>query len=213
MPKRTFFNLPDEKRQKIIDVAIEEFAANGYAGTSINSIVSRLDIAKGSIYQYFDNKKDFYLYLVKFVKESYMEHRAEFVGNLEKQPVMDILHKTMLSFRDFRENFPIRVSFYFTMVGDTSIPFVEEISRIMTEPSLKYMRGIIDSAIKRGELREDIDIDMLVFDLVMLITAFQQATVNPVMARYYNIDTKSKKSVSVAAERLLDIVFKGIGKR
>lgn len=210
MPKQTFFNLPDEKRGKIIDAAIQEFAANGYAQTSINSIVERAEIAKGSIYQYFDDKKDFYLYLVSFVKESYMSHRADFVGNVSEQPFRETLLRTMLFFREFQEKYPAQVHFYFAMVGDTSIPFDNEISRIMTEPSLSYMREIIERAQERGEIRSDIDLDMVVFDLVVLITGFQQATVSPAMGDYYGIDGKSRESLKQHANSILDIVFEGL---
>jgi len=210
MPKQTFFNLLDEKRQKIIDVAIEEFAVNGYAQTSINSIVERADIAKGSIYQYFNDKKDFYLYLVTYVKESYMTQRADFVGDVREQSLRETLLRTMLFFREFQENYPAQVHFYFAMVGDTSIPFDDEISHIMTEPSLDYMRDIIETAQARAEVRPDIDKDMLVFNLVVLITGFQQATVSPAMGDYYGIDGSDVKKLRANAESLLDIAFNGI---
>ena len=64
MPNPTFFNLPDAKRQGIVDCAIAEFAANDYDSASISNIVKQAKIAKGSFYQYFEDKKDLYLYLV-----------------------------------------------------------------------------------------------------------------------------------------------------
>ncbi len=56
MPKDTFHNLPPEKRARIAEAAIAEFAEKGYAGASISRIVARARIAKGSFYQYFDGK-------------------------------------------------------------------------------------------------------------------------------------------------------------
>ena len=50
MPKETFFNLPDDKRRRILDVVIDEFADNDYANVSISRIVARAGIAKGSFY-------------------------------------------------------------------------------------------------------------------------------------------------------------------
>ncbi|MBK8988153.1 MAG: TetR/AcrR family transcriptional regulator [Chloroflexi bacterium] len=64
MPKQTFFNLPAEKRQTFLDVAIAEFAANDFANASVSRIVARAGIAKGSFYQYFENKEDLYRYLL-----------------------------------------------------------------------------------------------------------------------------------------------------
>ena len=44
MPKETFFNLPEDKRQAILDLAIEEFAAHDYKNASISRIVERAGI-------------------------------------------------------------------------------------------------------------------------------------------------------------------------
>lgn len=51
--RQTFLNLPKNKRHRITAVAVNEFATRGYAGASINRMIDRLQIAKGSIFQYF----------------------------------------------------------------------------------------------------------------------------------------------------------------
>ena len=45
-------------------IALEEFADRDYDGASVSRVVARAGIAKGSIYQYFTDKKDLYLHLV-----------------------------------------------------------------------------------------------------------------------------------------------------
>jgi TetR/AcrR family transcriptional regulator len=70
MPKQTFFNLPDDKREQIVQVAIDEFAENDYDNVSISRIVARAGIAKGSFYQYFDGKEDLYGYLIGLLAEA-----------------------------------------------------------------------------------------------------------------------------------------------
>lgn len=64
MPKPTFFNLSPEKRSAIQQAAIEEFARNPYEQASLSKIVDACGIAKGSMYQYFEDKLDLYLYIV-----------------------------------------------------------------------------------------------------------------------------------------------------
>ena len=64
MPKQTFFNLPQEKRQKIEQAALDEFAEYGFDNSNMNRIVAQSQIAKGSFYQYFDDKKDLYFHLI-----------------------------------------------------------------------------------------------------------------------------------------------------
>lgn len=75
MPQQTFFNLPEEKRQQILQVAIDEFAENDYDNVSISRIVARAGIAKGSFYQYFTDKEDLYAHLLDLLtaaKVAYM---------------------------------------------------------------------------------------------------------------------------------------------
>lgn len=66
MPKPTFLNLSGEKRQWITDCAVDEFAEHGYATASISRIVAAADIAKGSFYQYFEDKEDLYGYVIDY---------------------------------------------------------------------------------------------------------------------------------------------------
>ena len=62
--KDTFEKIPDSKRDKIFQVAITEFAANGYSGTNINIIAKNAGISIGSMYNYFDSKEDLFLSIV-----------------------------------------------------------------------------------------------------------------------------------------------------
>lgn len=70
MPQQTFFNLPEEKRRQILQVAIDEFAENDYDTVSISRIVAQAGIAKGSFYQYFTDKEDLYAYLLEMVTQA-----------------------------------------------------------------------------------------------------------------------------------------------
>ena len=60
MPKKTFYNLPEEKRNKIIEAAKEEFSRVPIHEASIKNIVENSGIARGSFYQYFDSKEDLF---------------------------------------------------------------------------------------------------------------------------------------------------------
>ena len=73
MPTETFFNLPDEKRQPVLDAAIGEFTTHPFSQASVNRIVERAGISKGSLYQYFINKEDLFVHLVNVIGEQKME--------------------------------------------------------------------------------------------------------------------------------------------
>lgn len=58
MIKSTFYNLPEPKRQRIIEAIIVEFSNANHEKVSINRIIQRANISRGSFYQYFDDKVD-----------------------------------------------------------------------------------------------------------------------------------------------------------
>jgi AcrR family transcriptional regulator len=69
MPKETFLRLDESKKARFIAAALEEFAHNSYEQASITQLVKKLGIAKGSVYQYFEDKTDLWLYLKKYSEE------------------------------------------------------------------------------------------------------------------------------------------------
>ncbi|HWR23514.1 MAG TPA: TetR family transcriptional regulator [Feifaniaceae bacterium] len=64
MPTRTFFNLPEEKRQKLLDAIHEELSRVPLDEVSINHIIRLAHIPRGSFYQYFKDKQDMLQYLM-----------------------------------------------------------------------------------------------------------------------------------------------------
>ena len=76
MPKETFYRLPDEKRERIMAAAEREFLENSFKAASINRIIKEAAIPRGSFYQYFEDKKDIFLYIVS-------THKNEAFGFVE----------------------------------------------------------------------------------------------------------------------------------
>jgi AcrR family transcriptional regulator len=58
MPRPRYENLDPEKKSKLIDSAVKEFAAHGYENASINLILEGAGFSKGAFYYYFDDKTD-----------------------------------------------------------------------------------------------------------------------------------------------------------
>jgi len=66
---RNFENLVEDKRQRILEACIREFADKGYENASTNAIVKDAKISKGILFHYFGNKKNLFLYIVKYCLE------------------------------------------------------------------------------------------------------------------------------------------------
>lgn len=64
MPKQTFFNLPTDKQQTLIDSAVKEFTRVPLYEASIANIIKHAGIPRGSFYQYFEDKDDIFFYIM-----------------------------------------------------------------------------------------------------------------------------------------------------
>lgn len=60
MARPRFANLDVDTRFRILETAAEEFAARGFDGVSLNRLIERLEMSKGSFYYYFDDKADLF---------------------------------------------------------------------------------------------------------------------------------------------------------
>ena len=56
--KEQFESIRSKSREKIMDSALELFAAKGFHNTSVSQIAAKAGISKGLIYNYFDSKED-----------------------------------------------------------------------------------------------------------------------------------------------------------
>ena len=68
MPKQTFYNLPEAKRERIMQAAAVEFSQRNVQNANLSNIVSAADISRGSLYQYFVDKEDIYVYLFQILR-------------------------------------------------------------------------------------------------------------------------------------------------
>ena len=48
----------ERRKQQIIDAAKEMFIEKGFQSTHIGQVCEKLNIARGTVYQYFSNKKE-----------------------------------------------------------------------------------------------------------------------------------------------------------
>jgi AcrR family transcriptional regulator len=56
-----FHRLADRDRRRLLDVAAEEFARDGFRGASFNRILERAGLSKGAAYYALDSKEDLYV--------------------------------------------------------------------------------------------------------------------------------------------------------
>jgi len=103
MPSKTFYRLPANKREAFITEALNEFSSHEYLQASVSSMVKNLGIAKGSLYQYFENKYDLYEYLAREAQNKLLAV-AKFVDKREHEGLnVWFVHRTIAELKFAKE--------------------------------------------------------------------------------------------------------------
>jgi len=171
MPYETFYNLPVEKQENILSVAIMEFANQPYASASISALVRDAGIAKGSFYQYFADKKDLYLYVVQLSMARKLELVTQFKSSSNNLKTFDYLKWMMQASVQFELAYPdlARIA-YRAFVEE--IPFPEEVDELVRQGGSSYFNDFLAQGILHDDVAPWVDTDMAAYILQIVYNSF-----------------------------------------
>ena len=167
MPNQTFFNLPPKKRQLITELSIVEFANSDYENASISNVVKQAKIAKGSFYQYFEDKKDLYLYLIDLAAQQKI---AFLKASQPSTPQMNFFVYLRWLF-DVGVQFNIAHPALSQLVNRATygdVPFREEMLQRSQLVSSDYLSELAKQGIEQGDIDPDVAPDLAVFVVTTL---------------------------------------------
>lgn len=171
MPKPTFFNLPADKRGRIVERAIDEFAERPYHEASLSRIVTSAGIAKGSLYQYFDNKFDLYRWLVT---EEVPRRKLAFIERdaVRASPPSDLrgwLRDLVMSGMRFLVANPRVARVAEGLLAPTQDPELRALTReVRDEGHRRFCRFLEQDAIAQ-QIRTDVDPELVARVLAMVL--------------------------------------------
>jgi AcrR family transcriptional regulator len=143
-------------RQRILDVAMAEFAEHGFSGSRIDRISAAADVNVGMIYHYFGNKDDLYLAALE-ASYTVIREREQTLDVAHEDPVAAMRQLIALTF-DFLATDPYFVRL---IMGENLMMgrMVRRSSLIpgMTQPLLDTLRTILARGQAEGLFHTDID--------------------------------------------------------
>jgi len=199
------------KRSKIIDTAMRHFAEQGYHAARVGDIAALLGIAKGSIFQHFGSKDGLFFEAYKKAVRSfprYLDAPAEVSGRGFFEILRYWLARTEHLIRE--DWIPYRVS----LLGNygTDLTLKREINRFLMAEDPYGTVAFVRFGVERGELRRDLDQEMMVSILDWTVERFQDALLteelDPGLFRRQG-DPSEKKEARI--EQFLDLLKRAIG--
>src|SRR5919112_423758 len=161
MPKSTFFNLPQEKRATIMNAAIEEFAEYGLENASTNRIVKNSGIAKGSFYQYFEDKQDVFMHMLEVIEQ---KEREFFTGKPPPGTHLDTFHYFRWMIKtgmEFGLSHPRMIQAAWRVLLGEGLYYGKNFNQYR-EKTKQVLTEMIKQAIERGEVDPSVDVELAV---------------------------------------------------
>lgn len=152
------------------------FASRGYEATRVRDVAEDLGIAKASVFQHFGTKEDLFLAAFRRAVRSfhaYLQAPDDVLAQGFFETLRYWLSRTELL---VRENWvPYRVALLGTHAAE--LPVKREINRFLLDEDPYGTVPFVEFGIRRGEVRSDIDVDMIVALVDWLVERFQDALV------------------------------------
>lgn len=169
--KEAFKKVSEEKRNRILDCAIVEFAEHGFDSANINNIAQKAGISVGSMYKYFDNKEDLFLTMIHYGVETLKEILSEIIK--EEEPLDVRIEKIIIAIQArSRENVHLTM-LYNEMATESRSGLVWKIVSDMENATAGLYTSYIKDAQEAGMVRADINPNYFAFFLDNLFILLQ----------------------------------------
>ncbi|NMA67994.1 MAG: TetR/AcrR family transcriptional regulator [Desulfitobacterium sp.] len=158
MPTQTFFNLPEEKRRRIMEAAIKEFSEYPFEQANITRIIEEAKIPRGSFYQYFENLKDLYKYTMDVAVDLKIKYFGEKVLGFQGEgfDFFTTLRHLFLVSLDFAREYPELLA-----LGNLLIKEKTELqAEVMKDQNLKTENvygEMLQKGVALGQLNPQVD--------------------------------------------------------
>ena len=155
---------------------MRHFAEHGYGGTKILAIARELGIAKGSVFEHFGNKEGLFVACYRHAVRQFAPYLAAPPNVRAEGFFATIRYWLERTEHLVREDWiPYRVA----LIGEHGVDLdvKREINRFLQDEDPYGTVAFVRFGVERGEIRTDIDRDMIVAMVDWLMERFQDALV------------------------------------
>ena len=212
--RRTMPSRPrtEAKRSRIIDLAMRHFAEHGYHAARVGDIAAQLGIAKGSIFQHFGTKDGLFFEVYKRAVRSLPAYLDAPV-DVQQKGFFEVLRYWLVRTEHLvREDWiPYRIS----LLGNygTELALKREINRFLLAEDPYGNVAFVRFGLQRGELRKDMDLEMIVSILDWTMERFQDALLTEELdPGLFRKQGESPEKKEARINQFLDVLKRAIGK-
>jgi AcrR family transcriptional regulator len=206
----TFWHLPPDKQERVLDAALTEFADQGYHQASLNRLVAKAGIAKGSLYQYFPNKEGIFRHIFQLALNLVRRTLVDVKEATENENLFVRLEKSLQAGVRFLQEHPRIYSLYLKIQFDRQTPFRQELLAAVRRHAGEYFGSLISRARANGELRPGISEPAARFLLDAVFDRFLQAVAVPYLDVTFNLHQAPEETTDRRIRELIDLLREGL---
>ncbi len=169
--KEAFERASEERKKKILEVGIEEFASKGYENANINIIAKNAGISIGLMYKYFNTKEDLFFTCIQRGMRI-LDNAVDEILNCDEKLIVkaEMLIRATCQHSKKNANY---IKLYNVITGIKDNESAKALANeIEAETSKKYVKCITD-ALAKEDVRQDLDPRLFAFFLDNLLTSLQ----------------------------------------
>lgn len=170
MPTSTWFRLNVAKRERVLEVAMREFGEHGYSTGSLNTIARDAGIAKGSLFQYFTDKLEFFAYVCDEASRRIREDMERRIAGVDfDQPFDGWLFDVFCEWTEYMADHPLERA----VTAATNFELDNNVRAVVRDTANQHYLQVIHPTLAlwqdRGDIRPDADLQVMATLVLMTL--------------------------------------------
>jgi AcrR family transcriptional regulator len=207
MPTVTWARVDPARRAAIIEAAEDEFGAHGFSRGSLNVIARRAGVAKGSLFQYFADKRDLYAFITDIASLRVRGYMEDLIRGLDPdRPFFEFLTDLLDGWVAYYAEHPHERALHAAVSLEVDTEARVSVRNVSNRHYLDVLRPLVRAAQTRGDLRADSDTDALLSLLLMIFPHLALAPYMRGLDPILGLDEPTPEQPALAVRRLVAVL-------
>jgi AcrR family transcriptional regulator len=169
--------MSETRRDRILEAAMRQFADRGYRGTRVEDVATEVGVAKGTVFLDFGSKETLFLEAFKRAV-SLLPAWLDAPADVVEQGFWAVLDWWLQRAEELVASDPVPNRVALIARTDTSLDIRRPVDRFMRSEDPYGTLEFVEFGVRRGELRDDVDAEMIASTLDWMAERFQDALVS-----------------------------------
>ena len=207
MPTVTWARVDPARRAAIIEATEDEFGAHGFSRGSLNVIARRAGVAKGSLFQYFADKRDLYAFTTDIASQRVRAYMEDLIREVDpSRPFFEFLTDMLDGWVAYYAEHPHERALHAAVTLEVDTEARVSVRNVSNRHYLEVLRPLVHGAQVRGDLRADADTDALLSLLLMIFPHLALAPYMRGLDPVLGLDEPTPEQPALAVRRLVAVL-------